>query len=64
MLLGFREQAMGSRDRQSPTRRTAAAPQWHPAIQLLITYCQNVAGLWLKYGAKSLKYRGFFAPQK
>ena len=28
-------------------------PPWHPAIQYL-RYCQNVAGLWLKYGAKSL----------
>jgi hypothetical protein len=25
------------------------------------TYSQNVAGLWLKYGAKSLKIGGFFA---
>jgi len=63
MLLGFQEQAMGLQDRRSPTRRTAAAPHWHPAIQLL-TYCQNVAGLWLKYGVKSFKYRGFFALQK
>jgi hypothetical protein len=27
------------------------------------TYSQNVAGLWLKYGAKSLKNRDFFAVQ-
>jgi hypothetical protein len=31
----------------------AVSPLWHPAIQHL-TYCQNVAGLWLKYGAKSV----------
>jgi hypothetical protein len=29
-------------------------PPWRPAIQRL-RYRQNVAGLWLKYGAKSLK---------
>src|SRR5262245_30700612 len=38
-------------------------PHWHPAIRCL-RIRQNVAGLWLKYGAKSHKYRGFFAPQK
>jgi len=27
------------------------SPHWHPAIQC-IRYSQNVAGLWLKYGAK------------
>ncbi|WP_213773007.1 hypothetical protein [Bradyrhizobium sp. dw_78] len=32
----------------------------HPAIQFL-TNRQNVAGLWLKYGAKYRKYLGFFA---
>jgi len=28
------------------------SPLWHPAIQCL-AYSQNVAGLWLKYGAKT-----------
>jgi hypothetical protein len=30
------------------------SPRWHPTIQRLHN-SQNVAGLWLKYGAKSLK---------
>jgi|HubBroStandDraft_2_1064218.scaffolds.fasta_scaffold816302_1 hypothetical protein len=30
-------------------------PPWHPTIQC-IRNSQNVAGLWLKYGVKSLKY--------
>jgi hypothetical protein len=30
-------------------------PHWKPAIQYLCIVCQNVAGLWLKYGVKSLK---------
>ncbi len=29
-------------------------PNWHPAIQCIFV-CQNVAGLWLKYGARSAK---------
>jgi hypothetical protein len=32
---------------------TTGSPLWHPAIQYL-TYRQNVAGLWLKYGTKPL----------
>src|SRR4029077_9095091 len=37
-----------------PNTLNRRSPPWHPAIQLLTTYCQNVAGLWLKYGAKCL----------
>jgi len=32
----------------------AGSPHWHPTIQRLLN-SQNVAGLWLKYGAKFLK---------
>jgi hypothetical protein len=51
MFLGRLKQAMFDWNR--PFRvETTGSPLWHPAIQSL-TYCQNVAGLWLKYGAKS-----------
>jgi hypothetical protein len=35
---------------------SAAGPHWHAAIQKRCVY-QNVVGLWLKYGVKSLKIR-------
>ena len=38
------------------------SPHWHPTIQRL-TYSQNVAGLWLKYGVKSLKIETY-GPRK
>jgi hypothetical protein len=41
-------------DRRSLIHITAGNPHWHPAIQRLHS-SQNVAGLWLKYGVKSLK---------
>jgi len=41
-------------DRLSPHWVNPGSPHWHPAIQRL-SICQNVAGLWLKYGANSLK---------
>ena len=41
-------------DRRSPEWITAGSPHWHPTIQCLRP-SQNVAGLWLKYGVKSLK---------
>jgi len=40
-------------DRRS-LRITAGSPHWHPTIQCLHPP-QDVAGLWLKYGVKSLK---------
>ena len=51
-----RPQEQGDRfmeDRQSPNRRNAGNPHWHPGDSMLM-YSQNVAGLWLKYGARSL----------
>jgi hypothetical protein len=35
-----------------PNSVNADGPHWHPAIQVLFIR-QNVAGLWLKYGATS-----------
>jgi hypothetical protein len=32
-----------------PNYMNAGSPHWHPTIQEL-PECQNVAGLWLKYG--------------
>jgi hypothetical protein len=49
--------------RRSLTKLNAGSPHWHPAIQS-VTIRQNVAGLWLKYGAKSPKKPGVSAPQK
>ena len=37
-----------------PNHLNADSPHWHPAIQCLLIR-QIVAGLWLKYGAKSPK---------
>jgi hypothetical protein len=49
------------RDRRSPVDNRRQPPL-APAIQRLLN-SQNVAGLWLKYGLKSLKIEGS-APQK
>jgi len=55
MLFVRKEQAMGSwMIADPPSIGMPAAPTGNPAIQYL-TICQNVAGLWLKYGVKSLK---------
>jgi hypothetical protein len=51
MFLGRMEQAMHSLRQPIPVDETPSAPSGNPAIHCL-TYCQNVAGLWLKYGAK------------
>ncbi|MGH6777711.1 MAG: hypothetical protein ACRECL_06850 [Bradyrhizobium sp.] len=45
-----------------PNQKNAGNPHWHPTIQC-VAVCQNVAGLWLKYGAKDGKNRDAFAPQ-
>ena len=51
MFLGHLKQAM--LDRNRPFRVDHhRQPLWYPVIQCL-TYRQNVAGLWLKYGAKA-----------
>ena len=60
MLLGFREQAMGSRDRRSPTRRTAAAPHWQLAIQF-INLLSERRRIVAQVRRKPLKNRDFFA---
>jgi hypothetical protein len=54
MFLGREEKAMDTWKIANSLRWTAGSPPWRPAIQCL-RYRQNVAGLWLKYGAKSLK---------
>jgi len=45
-----------------PNQKNAGSPHWHPTIHC-VDVRQNVAGLWLKYGAKCRKNRDFFAPQ-
>jgi hypothetical protein len=62
MLLGRVELATGSSEIVSPLVETAGSPHWHPAIHC-ITYRQNVAGLWLKYGVKSRKIEHFCASE-
>jgi hypothetical protein len=54
MFLGRREQATGSWMIADPLVKSPAAPTLASGDSMH-TYCQNVAGLWLKYGAKSLK---------
>jgi hypothetical protein len=44
------------RDRRFPVDNRRRPPR-HPTIQRLLN-SQNVAGLWLKYGVKSLKIEG------
>ena len=57
MFLGRKEKAMNSSLVADPLRSVnAGSPHCRPAIQCLCN-SQNVAGLWLKYGAKSLKSR-------
>jgi hypothetical protein len=58
MFLGCEEKATDSWKSPIPEVLTPGSPHWHPAIQCL-RYSQNVAGLWLKYGAKSLKNETF-----
>ena len=51
MLLGYRTKATGLSWIADPRIQwNADGPHWHPAIQILFIR-QNVAGLWLKYGA-------------
>jgi len=49
-----KEKATGSCEIADPLSDERRPPPWHPAIQCLPNR-QNVAGLWLKYGVKSLK---------
>jgi hypothetical protein len=46
-----------------PLVQSPVSPSGAPAIQYL-TYSQNVAGLWLKYGAKPLNKGGFVAAKE
>jgi hypothetical protein len=54
MFPGRKEKATGSWKIADPWSLLAGSPHWHPTIQCVLN-SQNVAGLWLKYGAKSLK---------
>ena len=54
-FLGRKEQATGSwMIADSLSRKTPGRPHLAPGDSIL-RYSQNVAGLWLKYGVKSLK---------
>ncbi len=60
MLLVRKEKAMGSwKIADPPSIRTPTAPTGTRRFNTEV--CQNVAGLWLKYGVKLLKNRDFFA---
>jgi hypothetical protein len=54
MFLGRKELATGSWMIADPLVESPQPPLLASGDSMH-TYCQNVAGLWLKYGAKSLK---------
>jgi hypothetical protein len=55
MLAVRKEEAMGSPSSPTPGYGLVASPTCKSTIQYPAN--QNVAGLWLKYGAKSLKIK-------
>jgi hypothetical protein len=57
MFLGRKEKATGSWMIAYPQVEQVEEPRQPPLAfrDSTLTLCQNVAGLWLKYGAKSLK---------
>jgi hypothetical protein len=54
MLVGHRKRTKDHLSIAPPDQKNAGSPHWHPTIHSS-SIRQNVAGLWLKYGARPAK---------